>query len=350
MLALTLRRDPASQSHIRTGITGLAQPIVHLVNPLTDLFAGGEQHALQLYDLLKDQGDVRLWTEAAPDPRIHEYPIRRIRPSLLRFPRGGTIVFVGVFFPIGRWLRFSRPERIVLVYNTPSRDALHQRYRRFQQMFPGKVEIAYVSKLVERAAGLPGEVPYAPMNLARFEPNDDPAGHRQRPFTIGRLSRAVGPKHHPGDPALYRRLAKQGYRVRLMGVPAEMAAQLHDVAGVELLAQGTEDAADFLRSLDCLFYRTADDLVESWGRIVCEAMACALPVVCGRSGGYAELIDQGRNGFLFDDEEEALRDLEALRADRALRKGVGAAARRTIEAFYSPARAAAQRAFYLARK
>lgn len=330
---------------------GVPQPTVHLVNPLTDLFAGAERHTLHLFDLLKNHGRIRLWAEGTADPRIQGYPIRRIRPWRLRFPRGGTIVFIGVFFPIGRWVRFSRPERIILVYNTPSRDALHERHRRFQRMFPRKVEIVYVSKLVEQMAGLPGTVEYAAMNFDGFSPRSngsnfaDPNG-----FTIGRLSRPVGPKHHPGDCAFYRGLAKQGYRVRLMGIPPGMAVELQDVSGIEILAQGAEDAAEFLRGLDCFFYHTAEDWLEPWGRVVCEAMACGLPVVCGRAGGYSDIIEQGCNGFLFDDKDEALGQLEALRRDPQLRSRIGAAARQTIESFYSAARRDAQLDFYLARK
>jgi hypothetical protein len=44
------------------------------------------------------------------------------------------------------------------------------------------------------------------------------------------------------------------------------------------------------------------------GRVVTEAMACGLPVVCHESGGYAEIIEHGRNGFLFDTQQEALGD------------------------------------------
>jgi glycosyltransferase involved in cell wall biosynthesis len=257
----------------------LPKSIIHLVNPLTDRFAGAERHALQLHDLLKDDADVRLWTEVRPDPRIIGYPVRRIRPSLLRFPRRGTIIFIGVFYPVGRWIRFARPERIILIYNTPSRDALRERYRRLRTMFPDKIEIVHVSRLAEELAGVPGRVEYPAMDFEGFEPRADRVPSPRAPFTIGRLSRPVEPKHHPDDAALYRHLAAAGYRIRLMGVPPAMTAQLRDVAGIEILEQGAEPAADFLRSLDCLFYRTADEWSETWGRVVSEAMACGLPIV-----------------------------------------------------------------------
>ena len=44
-------------------------------------------------------------------------------------------------------------------------------------------------------------------------------------------------------------------------------------------------------------------------------MACGLPVVCHRHGGYTEWIEHGRSGFLFDTSEEAERILLMLRDD-----------------------------------
>ena len=62
----------------------------------------------------------------------------------------------------------------------------------------------------------------------------------------------------------------------------------------------------FLLELDCFFYRTSEKYHEAWGRVVTEAMACGLPIVCHDRGGYAEIIDHGRNEFLLDTQEEAL--------------------------------------------
>ena len=54
-----------------------------------------------------------------------------------------------------------------------------------------------------------------------------------------------------------------------------------------------------------------------------EAMACGLPVVCGRRGGYADYIVHGVNGFLFDTSEQAVALILKLRDDAALRARIG---------------------------
>jgi glycosyltransferase involved in cell wall biosynthesis len=69
-----------------------------------------------------------------------------------------------------------------------------------------------------------------------------------------------------------------------------------------------------------------------------EAMACGLPVVCRNRGGYVEVIENGRNGFLFETDSEAFAIIQRLRENRVLGRAIGAAARETIEGLYSPAR------------
>jgi glycosyltransferase involved in cell wall biosynthesis len=71
--------------------------------------------------------------------------------------------------------------------------------------------------------------------------------------------------------------------------------------------------------------------------VVTEAMACGLPVVCHQSGGYARIIEHGRNGFLFETQQEALEILLLLKEDQPLRETVGREARRTAEELFSAA-------------
>jgi glycosyltransferase involved in cell wall biosynthesis len=144
-------------------------------------------------------------------------------------------------------------------------------------------------------------------------------------------------KHHADDPELYRRLVENGCRVRIMGPSPSLEAQLDGSESVELLLPLAQEAHLFLQGLDCFFYRTSEEYHEAWGRVVTEAMACGLPVVCHESGGYAEIIEHGRNGFLFDTQQEALEILLRLKEDRGLRESVGREARRTAEGLFSSA-------------
>jgi len=86
-------------------------------------------------------------------------------------------------------------------------------------------------------------------------------------------------------------------------------------------------------------YRAADVFLypstyDTFGMVVSEAMATGVPVVVGRDIGAAELIENGRNGFLIRPSEPA--DLEGalrrLQQDPELARRVGDAGRETARA------------------
>jgi glycosyltransferase involved in cell wall biosynthesis len=299
---------------------------------------------LHLFDELKSYREVSLWSEHEVIPEIMEkYPVKRIAPWRFEFPRTGTFVFVGSYFAVGPWIHHAYPRRTVLVHNydflTPKR--FHQKLHQLSSGGRREVEVVYASELTKKLVGdYPGFVQPSLIDLDTFVPAPrKPPGHASaNPFTIGRLSRANPKKHHADDPDLYRRLVEHGCRIRIMGPSPAVEEGLCDLEGpIELVPMFAQEAHVFLQGLDCFFYRTSEGWSEPSGRVVTEAMACGLPVVCHESGGYAEIIDHGRNGFLFDTQEEALEILLRLKEDRGLRESVGVEARRTAEGLFSSA-------------
>jgi glycosyltransferase involved in cell wall biosynthesis len=212
-----------------------------------------------------------------------------------------------------------------------------------------KVEVVYASELTKRSAGnYPGIVQASLIDLDRFVPTaSSKPSESAFGFTLGRLSRPAPLKHHPDDAVLYRQLVDHGCRIRIMGPSEQLKAELSGLESVTLLPAYAQDACLFLQGLDCFFYRTSEKYLEPSARVVTEAMACGLPVVCHKSGGYAEWIDHGRNGFLFDTQQEALEIVLNLKEDRALRESIGKAARRTAEELFSPAARSEIVEFYL---
>lgn len=308
--------------------------------------AGSESRTLELYRLLRPHADVKIWSAHDPDPRLSALaPIQRIRPWRLQFPRGGTLVFVGVYYKYGSWVDLSGARRRVIVYNSPHHHVLRRKVRRLSRL-GRRVEVVFASRWLQEESGYQGPVQVSPVDLLRFTP---PAGPPPpRPFTVGRLSRNQPEKHNLRDPALYDALVAEGMAVRVMG--GEVLRSFGPVDGrVHLLPEGTEDAVTFLHGLDAFFYRTADDWNEPHGRVTQEAMACGLPVICGRHGGMKEYIQHGQNGFVVDDEAEALAILRQLRDDPALRARVGVEARRTMERLFSPASFRELIEFYVGR-
>ena len=292
---------------------------IHIVNPLWDACGGADWRAVETWKLLHSRGNVTLWSEYEPHPRFERTaPVRRIEPWKLAFPRGGTLVFVGVYFRIGHWVRFARPRRVVVLYNTAQPDRLRKNLTRIASC--GRTaEVVYTSHTLRRLERGHGPVLESPIDLARFVYRERSSG---RPFTVGRLSRDTPTKHHEEDVALWKALAAEGMRVRIMGGTC-LAAALAGVANVELLPAGAEDAVRFLHSLDCFVYRTSDRWLEAFGRVVIEAMATGLPVVCGDRGGYVDYVTHGRDGFVVASTGHAIDAIRGLRADRALLRSLG---------------------------
>jgi glycosyltransferase involved in cell wall biosynthesis len=315
---------------------------IHLINPLKNVAGGADMRTLHLYDELKDHADVHLWSGHEVAPEIAEkYPVKRIDPERFEFPKTGTFVFVGArpATRIGPWIHYTDPSRTILVHNS---DIAPWKFRnRLQHISKGgrrEVEVLYASEQTKRKAGnYPGFVQASLIDLDRFvpAPTKKPSDSASASFTVGRLSRDAPFKHHPDDPVLYRRLVEEGCRIRIMGPSPSLEEELGGLQSVTLLPAYAQEAPLFLQGLDCFFYRTSEEFVEPSGRVVTEAMACGLPVVCHNRGGYTETIDHGHNGFLFETQQEALEILLLLKEDPALRERVGREARRTAEELFS---------------
>ena len=307
-----------------------AREVIHLINPLWDAQGGSDWRAIEMYRALRARHPVRLWSRFVPAPVFRgAYPIELIRPWLGHWPIGGTFIFVGAYFRVGHWFKAALPRRTVLVYNTYQPDRFAKALARLKAWHRTPVEVVYTSPLLRSLSHVPGPVIESPIDLAHFSPTT--TARPAHSFTVGRMSRDVASKHHHEDPAVYDALAAAGVAVRIMGGNC-LSDRLGGAA--ELSPAGAQHPGEFLRTLDCFFYRTSERWLEAYGRVVFEAMACGLPVVCGRRGGYADYIVHGVNGFLFDTSEQAVNLILRLRDDPSMRKRIGRAARQTVEELY----------------
>ncbi len=291
---------------------------------------GSERHVIETAKSLRRHVPTRIWSTVPIHPALLaiDPTIERITDS--NMPSGETLAIMGTFTKTGVWLDRVRPNRIILHFNVFNLSALLGWLAAATRTTAERIDLLFPSKAVRDALGVRGAVLPSPIDLQHFT-----ARPVQEIRSVGRISRDVVGKHHPGDPALYHALLNAGLKVAILGgIHCRPFFGQHP--GLTVLPDHSIPALQFLRSLDLFLYRTGF-VFESWGRVVTEAMACAMPVVCGKLGGYAEIIKHGENGFLFQTNEEGLAAIDALRSNPALARRVGEAARQTMVDLLSPA-------------
>ncbi|MDP2811641.1 MAG: glycosyltransferase family 4 protein [Rhodocyclaceae bacterium] len=303
-----------------------ASPLIHVVAASPAALGGAELHALQLVRLLATHAATHLWATNPSAPRIDEVPIRTIHPFRGEFPRGGTLIILGNFFSIGDWVHHTGCRRVIVVCNLSDPARLFRLLRQLDHPKLPDPELAFVTDRLRLTLGLPGRVIISPVDTDLFRPGPV---RETNGFCVGRHSRDTPDKHHPDDPSLYRMLTFAGCKVRVMGGTCLAASLARDAAGIELLPEESGAASEFLRSLDCFFYRTAPSWSETGGRVILEALSSGLPVVAHAAGGYTDWIENGRNGYIFESQEEAFDLVMRLRKDAALRQSMAAAARQS---------------------
>ena len=313
---------------------------VHIVNPFRNPFGGSEHRALVLYERLRRHTEVRLWSNGEADPHYAgRFPIASFQAAEGSFPEGETVIIVGAYFEAETLFEHLRPRRLIYVYNTPSPNLFRERLGMARRHAGVEPEIVYASEESAQHIGLPGRIEASPIDLERFHPGRRREIARPRGgFVLGRMSRDVLEKHHPGDLTVYREALRRGWKLHLMGATCLQAALgSRSEAEVALLPCGAEPPERFLATLDCFYYRVSESWTEAFGRVVLEAMATGLPVICDHRVGAARVIDDGVDGFVTTGGGEVLALLQRLSDDPGLRAEIGDAARQKVEEIYSTA-------------
>jgi glycosyltransferase involved in cell wall biosynthesis len=134
---------------------------------------------------------------------------------------------------------------------------------------------------------------------------------------------------------VFTRLAEtHNFRLRVIG-----AGNFEPIAGVacDLIPWTSEGEIDELSKIDIGLMPLRDD---DWARGKCGLkallhMSLAEPVVCSPVGVNADIIENGRNGFLASSTEEWVARLRELLESPELRRRLGAAGRETVIERYS---------------
>jgi glycosyltransferase involved in cell wall biosynthesis len=114
----------------------------------------------------------------------------------------------------------------------------------------------------------------------------------------------------------------------------EKRAEQLRVEGTVLFTGWVDNVPDYLGAAD-LF--VLPSMTEGMSVALLEAMAVGLPVVASRVSGTIDVIQDNKNGLLFDsgDDQGLIRCLTSLMASKELRAELGREARRTVERHFS---------------
>ena len=154
------------------------------------------------------------------------------------------------------------------------------------------------------------------VDLARFQPGIDASAIRERyglqdKKVILHLGRIALEKNMDLVINGFAKLAKRMPELRLMVAGEGPAKDYHVKAVQELGISDKVVFTGFVPDAELpLFYSACDVFTiaskfETQGLVVLEAMACGKPVVGINYRAVAEIVRDGENGFLFDDDEES---------------------------------------------
>jgi len=131
-----------------------------------------------------------------------------------------------------------------------------------------------------------------------------PLPHRPgKPFVVGRISRADADKYSPKTWEIYARIPHP-IRARVLGWDGDVRARLgRPPRWAECLSAGRQTPQAFLATLGALVH-AGGRAIENWPRVGLEAMAAGVPVVAEDRGGWREMIDHGRTGYLCQSDDE----------------------------------------------
>jgi len=180
---------------------------------------------------------------------------------------------------------------------------------------------------IERLGLWPGGV-----DTDRFQPSRQSAemrvrltdGHPEAPLLlyVGRLSAEKEVERL--KPIL---IANPTARLALVGGGPHRKQLQHQFEGLPVHLAGFlhgDELAQAFASSDIFIMPSRS---ETLGLVVLEAMSSGLPVVAARAGGIPEMVQHGVNGYLFDDESEAIAAVQQLLASPSLRESIAAAGR-----------------------
>lgn len=175
-------------------------------------------------------------------------------------------------------------------------------------------------------------VPYG-VNLERFHPVARPDPERFDVVFAGSISARKGIADLLEG---FRRARIPGKHLTLVGTPdEEICSRFSTEFSADDISLRGHVAHDTLKEvLSRAHVFCLPSIEDGFGMVVPEAMACGCPVIVTQHAGGADIVEEGRNGFIIPirDPDMLAAQLEVLAEDRERRDAMGAAALESVRA------------------
>jgi glycosyltransferase involved in cell wall biosynthesis len=310
---------------------------LHIVGPMAD--AAGADAAWVTHRIAHLLAPLKptLWhPRSAESRRLSWSRVDRnvIDVAAGRRPEGGAVIVTHVECDTDAWLRESIDR--VLVIAQPSLPSTYlERLRRLAADGGRPVTLMFTSRAKARRFGCDAIVVPPPVDLAAFDAAPRKAARPSatiRVATVGQDGRRVVTAD---DTPLLQAIAEHAGELALLD-PGPLRFHVGMSAAVQCIGRGELPVGAFLAETDVYFHRVHPWWAEDEGQLLFGAMALGVPALCHRSSIYAEYVDDGVDGWLYDDDATVLAAIDALRADRARLAQAGDAAQAKARRLFEP--------------
>jgi glycosyltransferase involved in cell wall biosynthesis len=283
-----------------------------------------------------------LWvTEERPRRKPVGTNVRRLAPDTGEIPRDGCHVFVGIDIDCVEWIDRAEAERVIVFCQPAAPSQYLDQLRAIARDGARRIELVFPSQAMASRFGTGFAVLPPPIELEppRADRHRGPAAVRARvnAASVGLIGRHWHPISPSADAEFLRRVAAVSGRLEIYD-PGPLRYALGREATVRFHSRGPGALPRFVESVGCLLHTAGKWWLEGDGREVFVAMAAGVPVLCPRASTFAEYIDHDVDGLLYDERDDALELLAALRRAPARAIELGRAARTKVETLVGPLR------------
>lgn len=332
-----LRESLQTVRSARSATAPASAGALHIVGPMADPAGDDAAWVTQRLAHLLGPLEPTLWHPRAA--ASHRLSWSRVDGNVIdvaagRRPEGGAVIVTHVECDTDAWLRESI-DRVLVLAQASLPSTYLERLRRIAADGGRPVTLMFTSRAKARRFGCDAIVVPPPVDLAAFDMAPRKAARPSATICVAAVGQDGRRVVTADDTPLLQAVAEHAGQLALLD-PGPLRYHVGMSAAVHCIARGELPLGAFLAGTDFYFHRVHPWWAEDEGQLFFGAMAVGVPVLCHRGSIYAEYVDDGVDGWLYDDDATVLAAIDALRTDRARLAQAGDAARAKARRLFEP--------------